>query len=124
MPGEAMLEMLERYEYSFLAMAALYWKILVSNITEMGASLPEGDFLVIRYEDLVADPHKEARRAIEFVGLEAGDRRFEEHLRTVRIVDANQHRMRIPPWRESVSEKHLKMFEDVAGDELAQFGYV
>jgi omega-hydroxy-beta-dihydromenaquinone-9 sulfotransferase len=124
MPSAEMLEKLERYGYSFLAIAAVYWKTLVLNITNKGKALPENDFLVIRYEDLVADPHKEARRAVEFVGLDPGDRRFERHLGTVKIVDANQHQMRIPPWREAVSARQVEMFEDVAGEELALFGYV
>jgi hypothetical protein len=41
----------------------------------------------------------------------------------VKIVDANRHRMRIPPWREAIDPKQRDMFNDLAGDELAEFGY-
>jgi hypothetical protein len=124
MPDTAVLDKLERYDHSFLAIAAVYWKTLVANITERGSELPDGDFLVIRYEDLVAEPEKEARRVVEFVGLDPGDPRFQRHLGTVRIVDANVQAMRIPPWREAFDDEQLQMFEDVAGPELALFGYV
>jgi hypothetical protein len=124
MPEAAVLDKLDRYQHSFLAIAAVYWKILVANITEKGSALPDGDFLVIRYEDLVAEPEKEARRIVEFAGLDAGDPRFQRHLGTVRIVDANRQQMRIPPWREAVTDEQLRMFEDLAGPELALFGYV
>jgi omega-hydroxy-beta-dihydromenaquinone-9 sulfotransferase len=124
MPGGDVLEKLARYQHSFLAIAAVYWKILVSNIAVRGAELSESEFLLVRYEDLVAEPEKEARRVIEFVGLDAGDPRFQRHLGTVKIVDANRQQMRIPPWREAISTTQMEMFEDLAGDELALFGYV
>jgi len=122
-PNPEVLEKLERYEYSFLALAAVYWKILVANISEKSRLLPAEDFLLVRYEDLVADPDKEAYRCIEFAGLDKDRPRFARHLRTVKIVDANRHRMRIPPWREAFDRKQLDMFNDLAGDELAEFGY-
>ncbi len=121
-PEPDLLAKLERYGNSFLALAAVYWKILVRNIMNAAAQLPAGDALLVRYEDLVADPEKEARRCVEFAGLEA-EPRFIRHLRTVKIVDANRHRMRIPPWREALDASQLAMFEDLAGEELAEFGY-
>jgi hypothetical protein len=123
MPSPEVLEKLARYENSFLALAAVYWKILVSNISEGSRLLPTDDFLLVRYEDLVADPEMEAYRCIEFAGLDEDRRRFAKHLRTVKIVDANRNRMRIPPWREAIDPKQLDMFDDLAGEELAEFGY-
>jgi hypothetical protein len=123
MPGPELLDKLARYEDSFLALAAVYWKILVSNIAEKSRLLPADDFLLVRYEDLVEDPVKEAYRCIEFAGLDDERGRFGKHLRTVKIVDANRHRMRIPPWREAIDPKQRDMFDDLAGDELAEFGY-
>ncbi len=123
-PDQETLDKLEGYRYSFLALAAVYWRILVRNIMDRSRELPAGDFLLLRYEDLVADPEKEAFRCIEFAGLEADDGRFRRHLRSVRIVDANRHRMRIPPWREALDEEQIRMFADLAGDELAEFDYL
>ena len=124
LPDPETMGKLSGYGDSFLALAAVYWKILVRNISEAGRGLPEGDFLQVRYEDLVADPSKEARRCIEFAGLDAEDVRFTRHLRTVRIVDANRTQMRIPPWREAIDERQIAMFADLAGEELAEFHYL
>ncbi|HXF37673.1 MAG TPA: sulfotransferase [Actinomycetota bacterium] len=123
-PGPQVMERLERHGHSFVALAAAYWAILVSNIDDRGRRLPEDDFLTVRYEDLVADPEKEARRCVAFAGLDPDRPAFLRHLRTVRVVDANREQLRIPPWREAFDRRDLEVVEDVAGDELARFGYL
>ncbi|MGZ4115463.1 MAG: sulfotransferase family protein [Actinomycetota bacterium] len=122
-PDDDVLVKLERYRYSFLALAAVYWKILIDNIIEASRPLPADDVLVVRYEDLVADPFKQATRCIEFCGL-SDDARFRRHVRTVRIVDANNITMRIPPWRDSVDRAQVEMMNDLIGEELVQLGYL
>ena len=68
---------------SFPVLAALGWKMLMASFTQARAAHPEGQWLDVRYEDLVADPRKEVSRACEFLGLdwspafERGFRRFE-----------------------------------------------
>jgi hypothetical protein len=122
-PDDAVLAKLERYRYSFLALAAVYWKILIDNILEASRSLPSDDVLLVRYEDLVADPVKQATRCVEFCGL-MDDARFRRHLRTVSIVDANNVTLRIPPWRDSLDRAQVEMMNDLIGEELAQLDYV
>jgi hypothetical protein len=123
MPDDDVLAKLDHYRYSFLALAAVYWKILVSNIAEASREIPPEDVLVVRYEELVTDPHKEAQRCIEFCGLK-DDRGFRRHLGTVSIVDANTKKLRIPPWRESLDSAQIEMMHDLIGDELARFSYL
>jgi|FLYL01.1.fsa_nt_gi hypothetical protein len=122
-PPEVM-EKLHRHGHAFVALAAAYWKILVSNIDGTGQLLAGEDFLTVRYEDLVADPEKEARRCIAFAGLDPDRPAFLRHLRAVRIVDANREPLRVPPWREAFGPRDLEIIEDIAGDELARFGYL
>jgi len=124
LPGPEVLAALERHGHSFTALAAAYWKILVANIADRGERLPPDDFLTVRYEDLVADPEKEARRCVAFAGLDPDDPAFLRHVRTVPIVDANREHLRIPPWREALDRRDLEVIEDVAGPELARFGYL
>ena len=123
-PGPDVMVVLERHGHSFTALAAAYWKILVANIADRGERLPQDDFLTVRYEDLVADPEKEARRCVAFAGLDPDDPAFLRHIRAVRIVDANHEHLRIPPWREAFDRRDLEAIEDVAGPELARFGYL
>ena len=114
---------LARYGSSFLALAAIYWKTLVRNISDKGRQLPGDDFLVVRYEDMVADPEKEAIRCIRFADLPEDDGRLIRHVRTVRIVDANRRKMRIPPWREALTSEEIDMLNDLTAEELSGFDY-
>ena len=71
---------------------------------------------------MVEDPRREALRCIEFCGL-GPNPRFEKHVSTVRIIDANTNALRIPPWRTNLSERQVDMLDDMLRDALARFGY-
>lgn len=121
-PG--VLDELDRYGHSFMALAALQWKMLIDNISETSRSLPERDLLVLRYEDMVRDPSTAARRSLLFAGVDEGDRRFARHLSAAarRIVDP-ETRPTPPPWKQNLSPRQLDMIDDLCGEELSRFGY-
>jgi hypothetical protein len=121
-PNGDIQDKLARYGDSFLALAAVNWLLLVTNICEKARSLPADHFLSVRYEDLVDDPRREALRCIDFCGLDP-DARFQKHLSTVRIVDANSTAFRIPPWRENLTGEQVAMLNDLLGETLTRFGY-
>lgn len=123
-PEPALLEALEKYEHSFLALAGIYWKILIRNLVEKTSGLSADEFRLVRYEDLVADPPATARACIALAGLDADLPRFRAHLRTVAIVDANSQTMRIPSWRRNMSHEQIAMLDDLLGEELALFDYL
>ena len=122
-PDSDLLERLRQYDFSFLALAAAQWKILVRNICEKGGQLPTEDFIVVRYEDLVAAPHREAQRCLDFCDIEPGPR-FANLVDKTRIVDANTETYRIPPWRENLTHHQIEMLRDLIGEELGWFGYL
>ncbi len=125
-PSPDAIKFLEKYEYGFLALAAVQWRMLVGNIRIETAKLDRGDLLLVRYEDMTADPRGETARCIEFCGLDADLRRFQRHLSMTvrtRIIDANRFSYRIPPWRENLNESDVEMLNDIMADELAAFGY-
>lgn len=123
-PKEDLLRKLEKYNYSFLALAGVHWKILINNILEKSTSLPKDNILVVRYEDLVEEPEKVAYKCLVFLGLDTECRKFKKHLSTVRIVNANKYRFRIPAWRDNISEKQEDMLNDLLEEELVRFGYL
>jgi hypothetical protein len=123
-PPEELLAKWEEYDRSFVALAAIHWKILVRNILDKSRRLSEKELLVVRYEDLVADPHGKALECIRFCGLDAESARFRRHLGTVEIVNANQTKFRIPSWKSNLTAAQIEMVEDICGDELAHFGYL
>ena len=123
-PTPEQREALEKYDYSFLALAAVQWKMLIENLLDRTEGLPPEDALLVRYEDLVADPRAKARECLEFLGSDPSLRRYQAHLSSTRIVDANRETLRIPSWRESMSARQIAMLEDLLADELQRFGYV
>jgi len=123
-PNQDLLEKLAEYDQSFLALAAIHWKMLINNILEQSKALSPEDILVVRYEDMVKDPFKEAYRCIEFSGLDKDCQKYKKHLQTVKIVDANQQKFRIPAWQENMSQKQIDMLNDLLEEELVYFNYV
>lgn len=59
----------DRWGYASAARAArTEWARYVSAARELGARLPDGRFLELRYEQLVAEPQLQGRRLFEFLG--------------------------------------------------------
>ena len=123
-PKQDLLEKVEKYGHSFLALGAIHWKILINNILDKSHLLPTEDLLVIRYEDLVKDPLAETNRCLEFCGVDKGCPKFKRHYSTVKIVDANKKKFRIPPWKENLNQKQIDMLNDLLEEELTELNYL
>ncbi len=83
--------------------------------------LPEGAFLDVRYEDLVADNEAQARRLIAYCGLEWNDACLESHKTKRSVRTASVTRVRQPIYTSSVErwrkyEEFLKPLLDELGD--------
>ena len=122
-PDKDLLDSWEKYDKSFLGLAGIQWKILVNNINDKGRNLGD-DFLTIRYEDMVSNPHKSAKKCIDFIGLDSDSDYFKKHLNTVKIIDANSSKFRISPWKKSMTSKQIRMLNDILSDELKFFNYI
>ncbi len=123
-PDSELMRLWEKHDRSFLTLAGIYWQLLINNILEKSAQLESKNILVVRYEDLVKDPRQKAKECIEFAGLDANCRRFDKHLTTLSIVDANQTNMRIPSWRRNLTAEQIEMLDELLGKELRYFGYL
>jgi tetratricopeptide (TPR) repeat protein len=87
--------------------------------------LPAGAFLDVQYEDIVADQEAQARRMIDFCGLEWNDAciNFHKHKRSVNTASVTQ--VRRPIYKSSVErwrpyEKYLGPLLDALGDLVPQ----
>lgn len=56
--------------HSFVLLAGLAWKLLMDAVEPARQGVPSGQWLDVRYEDLVADPRQHMERVLRFVGLE------------------------------------------------------
>jgi tetratricopeptide (TPR) repeat protein len=84
------------------------------------AVLPPGSILDVRYENVVAEPEREVRRLLEYVGLPWDDAclKFHENKRPVLTASLNQ--VRRPLYSSSVArwkpfEKHLGPLLEIVG---------
>ncbi len=83
--------------------------------------LPAGTFLDVQYEEIVADQEAQARRMLDYCGLEWNDAclDFHKHKRSIRTASVTQ--VRQPIYTSSVErwrpyEKHLGPLLDALGD--------
>lgn len=83
--------------------------------------LPDGAFLDVRYEDVVADQEAQARRIIEYCGLEWDDTCLDFHKNKRLVRTASVMQVRQPMYKSSVErwrhyEKFLGPLLDALGD--------
>jgi hypothetical protein len=90
-------------------------------------------YIEVRYEDLLESPERELRRVCDFLGLKYDDSMllFYKEDFAAEISNSTTHKkisMPLDPsnrykWRNEMGEKQLLLFEAIAGDALAEFGY-
>lgn len=73
--------------------------------------LPEGAFLDVQYEDLVADQEAQSRRIIEYCGLEWSDACLDFHRNKRVVKTASMSQVRQPMYKSSVERwRHYEKF--------------
>ncbi len=58
---------------SFVVLAGLYWRILMDAHASAEQSIPAGNWLNVRYEDLLDDPRDQVSELLQFMGLNWND---------------------------------------------------
>jgi hypothetical protein len=82
--------------------------------------LPAGAFLDIRYEDIVADQEAQARRLLEFCGLEWTDACLDFHKTKRQVRTASLTQVRQPIYNSSV--ERWRKYEEFLGPLLDELG--
>lgn len=103
---------------SHAVLAALVWRSVVKEAARMRDTLPDGVWIDVRYEDLLADRELVFKRLLDFTGLDPSS-----------AFDASVRRTRLYPerrdaYRRNLSPETIAAIEQVAGDELADWGYL
>lgn len=107
----------EEYGRSFPVLAALGWKMLMDRFAEARAAHPEGQWLDVRYEDLLADPRAEVARMLDFLHLDWSPA-FERGFGRYRF-----HVGRQAAYHEELGDAQLAAVEQVLDKPLRQWGY-
>ena len=97
--------------------AGLCWKLLMDAYEAARSAVPAGQWLDVRYEDVVADPAGEMARMLDFIGLPA-DARFDAALARYRFGSNRKQ-----AFRTDLDEAGLKLLDASLADHLARWGY-
>jgi hypothetical protein len=116
-----------------VAKAASLWAQRVSKGIESGRRLGQGRYIELRYEDLVEDPSGEMKTLCSFLGIEfdPGMLEYTDRARDSMLARAsryNPHLTEAPisevrAWQDTMPERHVEIFEAVAGSVLSELGY-
>lgn len=106
----------ERHGKSFVALAAIEYKMIMEAMEKAKARVDPADFLELRYEDLCAEPIPYLRKAVEFCQLSWSER-FE--------CSANRYPLRNSnyKWQSELSEAQQRILNEVLRDWLEKWGY-
>jgi hypothetical protein len=111
-----------------------YWRDRVLAGRRAGAAIGPDRYLEVRYEDLVADPEAVLPDVCRFLALDYTPAMLEYPGRAERVIagtwDSRRHAgVGRPPttgvrdWRTTMAPADLRLFDELAGDLLAELGY-
>ncbi len=101
--------------------AAKHWKERVEAACNFGRTLDDSQYLEIRYEHLVQFPEEIFENLIHFLDWE--DDRYKIIDQFNRGIVGKVRRDNFNKWKTQMSRRHIRAFEQVAGDLLKRLGY-
>ena len=115
------------------AATAPLWKRSVTSARAMGRRMKPGQYLEVRYEDLLLDTEATLRGLLASLGIPFDASVLGHDARAVEAVPPNRRirhqRLALPPtpglrdWRRDMLPAEAAEFEAIAGRQLAAFGY-
>jgi omega-hydroxy-beta-dihydromenaquinone-9 sulfotransferase len=106
-----------RYDQSFVVLAAIQWKILMDAMENAKAFVESSDLIEIKYEELSSDPTNTLMKVATFCDLEWPPR-FERDLQKFRVKNTNNK------FKNDLTSKQQKDLEEVLGAYLVRYGYL
>jgi hypothetical protein len=107
----------EDSEHSFVALAGIAWLMLLDAFEATAANLPAGQWLQLRYEDLLHSPHDELRRVTDFLDLDWTPA-FEAAVSSYRFEGSRQD-----AFRRDLTPAQVDLLDRMLGERLASLGY-
>lgn len=106
----------ERHDRSFVALAAIQWKIMMDAFEQARTLVPPSQFMEIKYEDFAVDPIAGFGPILEFCGLDFPPR-FRAACGRFNVRSANYK------WKADLTARQHEILEECLGDYLARYGY-
>lgn len=102
--------------YHELALAALYWQVLMGHLRAARDHAPPGQLLEVRYDHLVADPVGTVRRITDFAGLSFPGP-FEAAIAGTAMTSDDTR------WRKTLTPDEQALVTDLLRDDLRADGF-
>jgi hypothetical protein len=101
---------------SFVVLAGIQWKMLMDAFERARPAVTPSHLLVVRYEELVADPPGTLASILRFCRLEESHQ-FDATVRQARIEDCNFK------WKQDLSPAQQELLQACLADHLRRYGY-
>jgi omega-hydroxy-beta-dihydromenaquinone-9 sulfotransferase len=105
----------ERYGRSFVALAALQWRLRTRAIEAARRQLDPSRYLEVRYEEFCERPLDVIQGILDFGELPRSAS-FEEHVKRTPIRDSNR-------WRDDLTARQQQILEELLHEDLVRHGY-
>ena len=108
------------------------WKHFLTEYSKFKQVVKKENIYELRYEDLLDNPEKITMEICDFLGEDFSEEMLSFHkTKSAYPTDANNEKNLTKPlmqankekWRQEMTNKELRMFEAVAGEELKIYGY-
>jgi hypothetical protein len=110
-------EQWERYNRSFIVLAAIEWKFLMDSIEKARGNISKRDFLEVKYEDFCSETLDIFRDVTKFCNLN-WSREFENSIKKYPLRNTNYK------WLEELTDKQKNVLEEVLNDYLKRYDYL
>ena len=104
------------HDQSFVALAAIQWKILMDAMEKAKSTVSTERFMEIKYEDLCSDPVHQFQKVTHFCGLEWTSS-FERQIRQYEPRNTNDK------YKYDLTARQQSDLEEVLGEYLTRYGY-
>ncbi len=107
----------DSYERSFVALAALEWRIRMRAVEEARRAVDPARLLEVRYEDLCQQPEATLRAVLEFAELPSS-REAAACIAATPVEDQGDR------WRHRLTIEQHRILDELLDDDLRRYGYV
>jgi Sulfotransferase family len=104
--------------YSFLALAAIDWKLMMDAFERAKARIPEHLWMDLRYEDFIEDPRSCARQILDFFALEWTEQ-FEKGFRKYAFSTSRR-----AGYKRDTTPDQASLLDQLLHEHLVRYGYI
>jgi len=101
--------------------AAREWSRVLAQVQAFAATVPEGSFIELRYEDLLTRTHETVARLVRFLDIDDPDGHVSQTVG--RLAAAELRAGNFDKWKTELTQREQDLFVAVAGAWLNRYGY-